>query len=992
MLVRIFLIAVLTNLIPLSVQSADSSYVNYGVATNELVDATTFLNYGNFYVGNSVVPWNSLNTKSYTNRGLMAGTLGFTFQTITSPYGIRSAADSFVNASTGIIESQEAGGFLGFLGSVFIFTPDAAYLTVSAEHIENHGQILTGPSGNIHIAGQTVDLSGGSLIVNPINTSTQFSGIFFGSFFLDETNFVPDSGIYDLSWGVGVNTNTRPDNILFGIDPTLIVSPPFRSTNEVFFCQNQLVLDNASTWVRSTFVNETNFNIQVVAVQTADTNIAADVRFADVVYPNGFPQGGFLTPMVEFRSNETNIITLDTFTNTLYVIDQIASGTNYNLLQNLLSGTFRPAPLILTRSTPFEFETAFPSNDVITPDIFDNPAYSNRIVTNIYAAYAAQVENTTRRLPALPDVGYTNASGRVDIRAADLNLSGARIRGEGLVSIDATNIIDSSDAIIDVAHEDIRVATTSASPLKIDNLARPSVQRFGGNLSMFTTLWTNVFANPDTNFGPIEVHFTLLMVDATQMKTVQPVITHQLVLTAPGPSGQVQVNDPLQVTDRIAVDAPSLTLNSQLILGNGLVWSPTNFVRLENLTNNGFLQLTDLADMESGSENNPVPLKSFVNNGTVMAFSHLINTEYFENNGSIVSTQYFRSALTDICLGTVIEFTNSLPSIGPISINATTAKFENGTLFTSGDVLLSGGTLKMNKSGTTAGGAVYFNVTNILTDSGASAGNLIEVHDGIKMAALRPSGDLLGTDIRTFAGKSAIAEHTWSSEDRGATASGFDNNLAIGTLEIEGADSSKYRFSGSLPNSAIYVDELYIGGQQSTNLSALTNRVTLNGLNLYYGDIQSSNPSFTAESLNGLQLGTGRLLWVTNYAGAVSGVDVALSPTGPTVRMNRALRLSPNLDSDNDGIPNLYDEFPLTPATGLRITSVQVSSGSSLGFQFNGEPSGRYVIEYTTDLKSGEWVSTQQIFESGAGASKMNFTDSVQAGTPQRFYRVRRVN
>jgi hypothetical protein len=108
--------------------------------------------------------------------------------------------------------------------------------------------------------------------------------------------------------------------------------------------------------------------------------------------------------------------------------------------------------------------------------------------------------------------------------------------------------------------------------------------------------------------------------------------------------------------------------------------------------------------------------------------------------------------------------------------------------------------------------------------------------------------------------------------------------------------------------------------------------------------------------------------------------------------MNRALRLSPNIDSDNDGIPNLYDEFPLTPATGLRITSVQVSSGSSLGFQFNGEPSRRYVIEYTTDLKSGEWVSTQQIFESGAGASKMNFTDSVQAGTPQRFYRVRRVN
>jgi hypothetical protein len=218
------------------------------------------------------------------------------------------------------------------------------------------------------------------------------------------------------------------------------------------------------------------------------------------------------------------------------------------------------------------------------------------------------------------------------------------------------------------------------------------------------------------------------------------------------------------------------------------------------------------------------------------------------------------------------------------------------------------------------------------------------------------------------------------------------NNLAMGILNIDGAYKSSFRFSSTLPNSALYVDQLVIGGLQASNLTSLTNRVTLNGINLYYGNVQSTNSNFTAERLNGLQLGTGRLIWVTNYAGANSGIDVVLSPTGPTVRMNRALRLSTVIDSDGDGIPNAYDDFPLTPATGLRITSAQVTSGKKLGFQFEAEPSTRYVVEYTTNIQSGTWQSTNQTLESGSVGGKLTFTDEVASDAPQRFYRVRKIN
>ena len=58
--------------------------------------------------------------------------------------------------------------------------------------------------------------------------------------------------------------------------------------------------------------------------------------------------------------------------------------------------------------------------------------------------------------------------------------------------------------------------------------------------------------------------------------------------------------------------------------------------------------------------------------------------------------------------------------------------------------------------------------------------------------------------------------------------------------------------------------------------------------------------------MNG-QLG-GHLVWVPGFAGPNSSVDVLIN--GKTVQVNKALRYSKIIDSNDNGIPNFYDPNP----------------------------------------------------------------------------------
>lgn len=977
-----------------------AEYVNNGVANDEVVDALTFINNGEFNVSNVQRPWDSQNTRNFINRGVMRGTLGFRLEHVNPNLAQqRQPADTFLNSRTGQITGFDGGGtgFLTLEGvfSGFLFSADQSYITVNSRSITNRGLISTGAGGVVRVHGQQVDLAGSAVGIDPLGTLSDFATIGFGPFF-NETNFFPDPGLYDQGWGIEINTNMFLGGILG--PGTTVTSPIFNITNSFTFCSRILQLPSPMIFVHEEVASSTNFNVQVVAIQTGDTNITADVRYMPFFFPFGaVPPGGLLTPAIELSSIATNLFTLEAFTNRIYIYDQLATSTNQNLLENVIAGTFRPAPFVVFRGSESLrelFLSGNPTNAPLNPDIFDSPAYSNQVVTNIQAAYAMQVESVQSRLPAVPGVGYTNLPGRVEIRATDLTMTAARIRGEGLVSIQATNFLDSVDSIIDVPRLALSLGAT-ARPLRVEGVAREQVQRLNGPLVMYSAVWTNALPNPDTNAGPIEVRLQLTMIDASDLRGVEQTQTHELALTA-RQGATLEINDPLTVSDRFVIDSDNLTLNGRLVLQPGRTWSPTNLVRLANFTNNGFLHSADLAQFERG---NGAPYENLINAGRIQAYATLVNADYFENRGgTIVSTQLFALNQTnDFCLGTVAFQTNFGPSIGAIAINASVAKFEGGTAQTDGDIRYTGGVFKFNNHRSQAGGRLFIEGMNTLTDTGPEANNIWEVGDGFHLGLPRPEGDLLGTTISSFAEQAAFIDHIWSGEDRGATVAGFINNVALGRLILRTERASRINFSGpdTAGNYALYVDVLQLEGDIAGSLTNLQRALRLNRFNIYYADIQAEeNPELTAESLNGLAFGggTNRLIWVPSFSGPATAVDILLRPgSTETARMNVALRTSLNIDSDGDGIPNRFDEFPLSPDPDVRFTTVELEGdGSVVSMNFNGKPEVSYVVEYATNLLSADWKLLKGSLRTLPGGSNISVTDQVQSGSPQRYYRVRR--
>src|SRR5262249_15500671 len=155
-------------------------------------------------------------------------------------------------------------------------------------------------------------------------------------------------------------------------------------------------------------------------------------------------------------------------------------------------------------------------------------------------------------------------------------------------------------------------------------------------------------------------------------------------------------------------------------------------------------------------------------------------------------------------------------------INAATAKIDAGSFQTLGDVAFNGNVFKVNNHRAVAGGRMVFNVSDVLTDSGDQAGNVWEANNGFAMGP-RAAGDLLGTEVHTFAAKLAFVDNIWSAEDRGATVDGFTDNIALGRLVIRGDTGSRFEFLPGADNSALYVDVLQIEGLQASSLREFTN-------------------------------------------------------------------------------------------------------------------------------------------------------------------------
>ncbi len=916
-------------------------YENFGLidVTSEVpIDAESFANYGSFNVFSSL-PFDTQNTLNFTNRGIMSGSVGFNFQHINDA-GDRGPAANFVNERGGEINATP-----GFTEA------SPSFLLIEAENVVNQGRLNVGAGGIISITGNDVDLFNAGLEINPI----------VGSGTINDTNFFfPDSGLVDEYWGGITNLISDSSSILRLAGSTLAVDSPIHSvTNRNFFPQAiNLSMQSPNAFVISNALTETNIVVQAIFAVMGDPSIQTSARFSPSPRTNEIS-----TSILEMVVPITNVVDGATDIFKLYLSDTLAWHTNLFLLQNNDDISFRPFTYQLSRIEPVEwFGGNTPADIEVTPELLWGTTYSNTTTTNLYAAYSANVNNIVTTPIAVDDATAADLPGRLEINAKNLNLENTRIRGEGLININAEHLVGSRGAVVDSQNVSFNLASTNGV-LNVQDLGTTSIKRFNGQLRAFSMIWTNLSGtvteevvddaaagtsttNSVTNV--IEIFHHVMIVDGTGLRTTVPVTTHDFV--ANGDS--VTLNDSMFVASSFSSDAAKLTNEGDIQISPNLPnFGAGNIPNVSEFVNNGTFSISEVADFGFDRTN---ALARFVNNGAINAFSPRISADYFENNG-------------DISGG------------GRVVINSTTAKLEGGSLLSGRDIDISGQDVKLRNYQVASGLRLGIDVSGTLTDSGEGSNNRISVGDGFVMRQRPSSGDLLGTSINSNIPRFFRVDHTWAAEDRGATLDGFKDNAALGHLQLVGPAGSEARFSAAGGSGALYVEFLeFSDAFESAGAGAL---VIDEGMVVYFAD-----SNLPVESLDGAH--DGRLRWVSEFAGANSSIDVVVSDTGRTVRVNRGLRESLIIDSDGDGTANGID---VTPFDGVVLTDLGVEAGTdtvTTTLSWVAAAGTEYRVEYRSSLGSEAWEFLREVSNESKERKKLTVTDELPKGNGSRFYRV----
>jgi List-Bact-rpt repeat protein len=986
-------------IVPLGTTQA---YTNNGtITTAPVINALNFINYGTFNIvtvlPNIPAPFETFDTLNFTNFGTMLGINGWRFNFNSTITGKRGMAANFVNMNGGIIQSIDppAQGIFTF-AECAVSAVDPSYLLIAATNIVTGGgtpsggaSMIVGVNGLMEVFGKNVDLSNSGLEVQPASLSSVGTVVFGDT----RTNFLPDVAIYDNYWSttnfsdnyllnqqvlwdgttaIGQGVPSPPNAPALTPAPAIVLNNPYANSYTVF----QDLVGVAVT-------NDQNA-VEVVILMS---NITKGAVFVGV--PPGYTVGSSFVgspqannPFQGFTVGVTtelpNPVTGTTDTEGIFFQDELASDTRLRgLSENILycqsPVTFRPAayamallgvpfpglppqippPEFLISSGNNLFAVDPPSIVDIIPDDDPNPADNidpSDTVTNFvlnagtFAAYSAAVDNIASIPPALPGSTISNAPGRVLINATDnLNLEGARIRGEGLVRISTPHLISSTGAVINVENLSLNLGSRTGN-LRVQSIVPPGVvSRLRGTVRAWSATWSNTvavtlrsFSTDDTVDPPVvtetpvvvtlSVNYNCLMLDCGQLTTLVPVNVYNLSLH----SRDTIVDDAMNVIESLFVDGRSFTLNGRITVpgvapANRLVpisilrdWIWTNAPSLLDFTNNGILSIAN----EGHFGDDRPPYSSFVNSaaGTLDANGVSVSAGHFENHGSLFSG----SGLFVQCRQGTFD--------GGSSSGATFTRF-------------SGRDLKFNNHQVNAGdGPLFFFATNSLADAGEGSANTFQTSDGFNLMTKPPIGDLLGTTFQETAPNIVNPPpitHAWAGEDRGATPAGFQNNTAIGRLALSTLTTKPiFSFSGAGAHNGMYVDQLDLSGLTTNFLNEV--KVQPN-LVLYFASALLP-PTFTVPpDTNGIVLQpeeyldgklSGRLRWVKDYAGTFSKTAVVVLNTNGTpisIEVNSALRNSQVIDSNGDGIKNGNQGYPINGAPfDVAALDVQLSGNGSV--------------------------------------------------------------
>lgn len=926
-------------------------YINNGQVTDSpQIDATAFLNRGSFTVSGLLSPFTTQNTLYYTNRGTMTSASGssggFDFEFINGTTGSRSWASSIINDGSGTITVNPS-------------TTDGPYLVLKATNLVNRGTLSVGSKGLIRMEGSNVDLSSGVVFIQ----SAASSG----------------TPAYTVSASLAEATNTA------GVDPTQLlrtIGGNYRATSPSYTLERLAGGDpiNTGPLVISTpiihiFTNQVDTNRQVFDVvfveQQSDTNINISVNFQNHTSADR-DKTNFHDVYITYSAADTNIVTGSPDIQTFTLLDRLGPVGTASLVTN---GGFAN-PIFQPDTTTFNPQTSgtLTSNHWVTPDLFkvyrdtvnftNGPlTLTNIVTTNFYTAVRpVLVADGTTATSA--GAAATNYSGRVEILASKLNLNKTRVRGQGVVNIRAEKLVDTTGAVLQAPYIYYDLGS-SAGSVDVSNLVGLSTIRFAsGTLNHMSVIFTNLATtdlistntqrNGDTNTPEnvtnevtFEIDFHVVFLKG-QLKAQNKTYLAGLQLRG----DDATINDSVTPQDRFLVLSKTLTLNGDVTLGAGVgnAWVGTNAPNLLSFTNYG--DLTTTKGSVFGTDRSSL-YSSWVNLGRLDSVGVTISSTNFENNGVIATT-----------------------SGSAISIVASEAKLDQGTISDDGDLSLTATSLKLRGAAIDVNGAVGLSISGSLADAGISSPSRISAKQGISLIPKPVSGDLLGTSIQLAASAQSSFPIIWSGVDRGATTAGFTNNAAVSQLYLQAGEGAVFSFSGLGTSNAIYVERLTMDSALIADGAA--SLVFDDNFTLYFAD-----SNIPVEQLDGAL--NGHIRWVSSYAGPLSGVKVAVSG-GNTIVVNKNLLNSLTLDSNGNGIPNGLDPAPFD-VDGLYLTLTNAPKLSGV-LVWDAAAGAVYTVDYSQKVAPALWSNLGKATNSLSIPTKLSLSDPSMGTNRTRFYRV----
>lgn len=893
-------------------RATDATWVNNGnIVEPPTIDATNVINNGSISI-NTISPFDTSNTRNFTNAGSMTGSVGFRFDNAPRNssgqlIGQRKLAENFHNKNTGSVRAIDGG----FSAPLFSFN-SVSYLLVHATNIYNQGSLTVGPAGLLQIIGTNVNIARSSIAVDSIFGVGSFNGT---------NTFFPDTAVYDNYWGQ-TNQTMNVSGITTFVGTNLIVSSPNHDvTTSLGFSGTTFVgFDNLNPfngYTNAAYASEaspTNLYRQAVFVRLSSTNMKAEINFI----PSGNPTNLFRTVRVKITQSQSNVVSQSSETNFVYIYDTLALTTNGGTLLNTNFGTARPANYVVARSPSFGFAPGVSGNANLNGVFLYAPSFLSRNSDGKYAGYSAFFDNLASRPPAIPAGDVTNNPGRIEIRADTLDMNKTRIRAQGLLTIQANNLINSSNAVIDSENLSYNLASTNGL-LRVQNLVKDEVIRFKGDVKMWSGVWTNGYfdANLTNN---VLINYHALIIDAETLDDIQPVSVYDFRAKATN----VIFSDTGTIGRSFLVECESFTLDGALTLTDSIQnWTQVLAPSLMRFTNNGFLSVSNEAHF---GDEGATPYQSFVNNGTISSSGQIIRGDYVRITGSHDVSSSF-------------------------NLNSANGEIDGGEIQALSSITISGLSNRLNQVFINSGASLVLKLTNSLRDDGVTSSNVIVMRDGFFMSDKPASGDLLGTDMVSFAPNNAQVNHVWAGRNDGVSNSGYTNNTALGYLSLrpEGGDPL-FVFSGAGLNNGLYVDFLDL-----SQLSDYANQLQIDpNLVIYYAvaaaNFTTTNGLSAEEFLDGQF--NGRLRWVRSFSGPNSTTNVVINGN-QNIIVNLALRTSQTLDSDADGIVNATD---VSPFDGVQINSITRNvAPAGYNLSWNAAPNTLYRVEAKTNLASTAW-------------------------------------